>query len=246
MKRVAFSLVLLCLASSVIPAEAWGGMGYVMASGVMEGLPGDSLPLNALLRAHGYGEFSPFTFGMGGGGGAFIGSVYIGGWGVGEGLFAESKGPDGKILSRMSGYGGVEVGVPLSLGQVIFMPVGTIGAGGTDIELIDPPSGSASFDDLLDDPGVGVRLTSSEIRVGAGLHFLWMPGVAGFLIKAYYFYVPYQSWSIMGPGEYTYPVEGVPSSSPHRFFLGVGVVFGGVFSERGKVNDRGWAEWEEE
>lgn len=227
MKRVAFSLVLLCLASSAIPAEAWGGFGYVMA-GILASDPFfEGGNANEVLSDHGYERLSPYDFMFGGGGGALLDNWFFGGWGGGT-IFPQSVQDTASdtVLTATYGWGGMEGGYYIGMGPVGIVPTLSLMWGGYSFTMIRQP-GLVSFEELLDDPRYGVTVETSEFSLGVGATVLFSRGIWGIIGKAMYYYTPVRSWSISGGPSYSYPLSEVPDLGDHKVFLGVGFVWGG-------------------
>lgn len=128
--------------------------------------------LNPRLQAAGYPSFSEDFLALGGSGYTVRQRVIIGG--EGHGLLGPAEiTADGEFRTRISGgYGMFNLGYALVSGpRAALFPAVGVGAGGVVLEILD--RAAPSFDDLLLNPGRGVRITTGGLLLdtSAGLTY---------------------------------------------------------------------------
>lgn len=243
MKKIIVSFIFAIIVSASLFAETWGGFGYMLGYAETNDFWNNKdLPINSLLRANGFSELSPLSFGFGGGGGSLMGNYYFGGWGGGSFSFESSNSAGDITFQKLSGGGGVEGGFILSSGSVVVMPTMSFLWFSTEYSIMQVPSGVVDFETALASPGYKTDIISDDFNIGAGINMLINAnGFMGVMIKAMYYYMAYENWSISGTGTNSYSVKNVPKSSPHRLFIGVGFAFGGFYTgDKDDDRDNDW------
>ncbi|MEM5947525.1 hypothetical protein WKV44_03105 [Spirochaetia bacterium 38H-sp] len=240
MKKIISVVVVLFFVSAVVSAGTWGGFGYMLGYAETNDFWNNKeLPINSLLRSHGFSELSPLSFGFGGGGGSFMGDYYFGGWGGGSFSFESSNTSSNMTFQKLTGVGGLEGGFIFSAGSLVVIPTMSFLWGSTEYSIMQVPTGVVDFETALSNPGYKVDIVSDDFDIGAGVNMLFNAnGFMGVMVKAMYFYRTWENWYVQGTGSNSYSISGVPKSSPHRFFLGVGFAFGGFHTGDDDVDNR--------
>ncbi len=168
--RVISILLIVFSISMFAQNDSWrsstdGGYGYFMVSGNMADI--DDLNAN-LLSAGGFEDFSEALFSMGGGGHVVFNRLILGGEGHG---FIEQTGTDANNQYKSTltgGMGAFNIGFTLFTNRTWnIYPV--LGIGGISMELRIEELGTASFDDILAEPGRAVSLKQESLLLNAAL-----------------------------------------------------------------------------
>jgi hypothetical protein len=143
---------------------AEGGAGYFMLGANSTDIAG----LNAALMASGYSAHPRRFFSLGGGGHVVIGRLVLGG--EGQTLVGRNAGNPTHQTTLRGGFGFFNLGYVIFSGEEFRVyPVAGIGAGGIDLEIAE--RGTASFGEILENPGRSSKLSSSgfllNVAVGA-------------------------------------------------------------------------------
>jgi hypothetical protein len=181
------------------PSPETGGRGFFMIG--VEQL--DLTQLNEALATHGYPTFSERFLSLGGGGFAIRDRLIIGAEGHAV-VQSDKTTADGEFRTRvMGGYGMFDIGYHiLRAGRVAFYPIIGIGGGATALEITE--RSTLDFEDVLDQPRRGARVTSAALLVGGGLGVEYFVAASrtrrgGFIIgaRAGFNYAPLESnWKL--------------------------------------------------
>jgi len=162
----AVGILLFLLAGTVSGKAAGpeGGAGYLMLGVNSTSISG----LNESLMAGGYSAHPRRFFSLGGGGHAVIGRLILGG--EGQTLAGREAGNPAYKTTLSGGFGLFNLGYVLCSGEdFMIYPLAGIGAGEIDLEIME--RGTASFEEVLDNPGRGSKLATSgfllNLAVGA-------------------------------------------------------------------------------
>jgi hypothetical protein len=148
-----------------------GGAGYFMIGG---GRP-DLGDLNAVLERSGYPRFPSSFLTMGGGGHAFIGRLVLGG--EGQTLLERGNALAGWKTVLSGGCGFFDVGYIVHSGNALAVyPLIGIGAGSLNLKITGRET--ASFAEVLEDPGRSARLQKSGFLMQVALAADWWLGPA--------------------------------------------------------------------
>ncbi|MHB8094912.1 MAG: hypothetical protein ACYDH0_08210 [Candidatus Aminicenantales bacterium] len=144
--------------------ESDGGAGYIMLGASSIDIAG----LNTSLMAGGYSAHPRRFFSLGGGGHAVIGRLILGG--EGQALAGRNAGNPTYRTTLSGGFGFFNLGYIVYSGEDFrIYPVAGIGAGEIDLEIAE--RGTASFDEVLENPGRGSKLSTSgfllNLAIGA-------------------------------------------------------------------------------
>lgn len=175
-KAVVVSALLLCLVAGLTTGagareQRGGGHGYFYAGTSFLDLD----KLNEALTTRGYPRFATQLFSMGGGGHAFIGRLVLGG--QGQALFGRSK----DVVKNSTPYKtNLNAGIGMfDIGYVVtpparlqVFPMLGIGGGGLEVSVVEkqPPA----FDEILEHPARGARLSTGVflLNLALGLDYL--------------------------------------------------------------------------
>jgi hypothetical protein len=122
--------------------------------------------LSTALERSGYSGFSGDFFTLGGGGHVVIGRLVLGG--EGHGFSGKSSGNARFKTALSGGCGFFNLGYVLYSGKGLrIYPLCGLGAGSITLNITDRRT--ASFEDVLDDPGRSARLSTSGFLLNLGL-----------------------------------------------------------------------------
>ena len=212
--------VLLCSVSAY--SGIYGALGGFGAGAFYS----DYSSLNDKLSSAGYPTLNNTQYMIGGGGGFFINSLYLGGMGFGN---PGNRIDNGKnVINIRNGFGFFDVGYAL-IGTENFALTPMIGFGGKTAQIEVSPStlSNNDFNNIIQNPGTFTRISASSPSIELGMMSLVKMGFTSLVINAGYIYSMQPRWTMEGVDDMSSAVINKPQMSEHSVFVSVGIYFGG-------------------